>query len=97
MPLQARASWPAVRALRQQAHASRCKAFEKPHMPSLEHWYECLSLDACLAAVARDVTYVRATVGGERKRIISCSDDFSSRRGDHWFTVAYHVRRRAVP
>lgn len=69
-----------------------CPHLSQPPMPNVSDWHETASLDACLAGVVRDVMYVRAT-GGERMRIVSCSDDFTTGRGNHWFTVVYSVRK----
>jgi hypothetical protein len=79
-----------------EAHVSvKCPSMCSARLPDLFDWYECTSLDACLAGAVRDLKCVAST-GSPRTRILSVSDDFTAGTGSHYFTVAYSIRPREV-
>ena len=72
-------------------HLSRfCPSIREARRPTVADWHETVSKDACIAGVARDLMFVRAT-GNSRMRMVTCSDDVSSGSGSHFFTVAYNI------
>ena len=68
----------------------RCSSMTEARRPTVADWHETVSRDACIAGMARDLMFVRAT-GNSRMRIVTCSDAVSSGSGSHFFTVAYSI------
>jgi hypothetical protein len=74
----------------------RCPDIREARKPTVDNWHDTVSRDACIAGVARDLMFVRAT-GNSRMRIVTCSDAASSGSGSHFFTVAYRIAPILAP